>query len=458
MIMVEQPAKQLLPTDGAECTGRRLAGLFVGGARSGWQSPVVEALVRADRVVVADVSLGDVVEVAEAEAGEVVEAFSLHTADPRLGEGVGDRRLERCLNNRGVSGSNQRIERLGELRVAVVDEVLHGQPFLSQPQRQVAGLLSDPLAGRVVGAWRDEDLAAAQVDERQAIGDALARQRPDILAEEIAGDDRVDVHLDEGSPRRGYAFGRPPIGVGQQPLIDQHTTDRTAARCQRQLPQLADDAAHAPANVLAGQAEDRLANRLCDATRPTHTSRFLTRGLLPQPPLVGLDSDDAEEIVDLMATVPTKPKQAHPILGGDDHPVARHLLAKQLDLKLEEPDLRVAPGRPRLGHEQNHHRQPVGKHQSTLRTDLRISSSGKCPTFWTTATGWSIPLIPTPPGRARPARADLALAGRFDLRLHVGGHTSLRAKTDSGPRAYFTRHPIDRSEDRSRKGRATRGK
>jgi len=52
MIMVEQPAKQLLATDGAEPLGRRLAGLLVSGARR--QRLVFEALMRADGVAQVD--------------------------------------------------------------------------------------------------------------------------------------------------------------------------------------------------------------------------------------------------------------------------------------------------------------------------------------------------------------------------------------------------------------------
>ena len=101
-----------------------------------------------------------------------------------------------------------------------------------------------------------------------------------------------------------------------------------------------------PAGVLLSQTEDQRAERRRNHAAATHTPGRLTGGLLSQPALVRLDTDDPDEIIYLMIHRRTELEQARPLLRCEDHPVAGHLLSRQRNLGLQEPNPRVTPGRP----------------------------------------------------------------------------------------------------------------
>lgn len=225
-----------------------------------WRS-VVEPLVWPIRIIIHRVRLDDVVHVAEAEAEEVIQAFAFEAADPGFGIAVGDRRHVRRLDRAAIRSLEERIEGARELGVAIMDQVTNINAFILGPHAHIPRLLLNPLRRRVESARRDEDLSAGEVNKSQRVSALSAEGRPDRLAEEVAGDHHVHVNRDERSPGRVVAFRGMPIGIGQDHLVGQDPTDRTAAGPDGQLLQFTQDAPNAPARILAGQPENQLPQR-----------------------------------------------------------------------------------------------------------------------------------------------------------------------------------------------------
>jgi len=86
------------------------------------QRPIVFTLMWAETIIVVHIRLHDVVHVAETETEEVVQRLAFKGADPRFGETIRDRSLERCLDNSFAHVSEVFVEGFGELRVTVVDQ------------------------------------------------------------------------------------------------------------------------------------------------------------------------------------------------------------------------------------------------------------------------------------------------------------------------------------------------
>jgi hypothetical protein len=108
---------------------------------------------------------------------------------------------------------------------------------------------------------------------------------------------------------------------------------------------------------------------------------------------------------------------APPLDRVQDHPVAEQSLLEHLDLQLQEPDMGIATRRPRLVKQHQQRRQPLWEHRSGLHRNLRKSSNGNSPTFWTTSPGVQQP-VAWPPRRAQQlTRGSLTLF--LDFRVHT---------------------------------------
>jgi hypothetical protein len=77
--------------------------------------------------------------------------------------------------------------------------------------------------------------------------------------------------------------------------------------------------------------------------------------------------------------------QPLPLDRIENYPVARQPRLEYLNLELEEPEVRVAPRRPRLLQQHQQRHQPLWKHRLALFHTERKSSNSNSPTFWTTA-------------------------------------------------------------------------
>ena len=146
--MVEQPREIVMPT--------QRPNILIDQAS--WQRPtalpkrhIAQRLVRPERVVIGNPRLHDMGEMAKIEAQELIETLLLEHADPRLSEGVGDRRKERCFGDLGAVGFGHRVEASAELGVVVVDNEPQIEIFLVQSHRDVAGLKLHPRCGQPRG-------------------------------------------------------------------------------------------------------------------------------------------------------------------------------------------------------------------------------------------------------------------------------------------------------------------
>lgn len=173
--------------------------------------------------------------------------------------------------------------------------------------------------------------------------------------------------------------------IGQDAFLDKHSAHRAAAGAQGKLTKLTDDSADAPASVLASEPADQGAQRRRHTSPATDPTGLATVGLLAKPALVCLDTDDPEDLIDLMVDRRSAFQQPLPILRREDHAIPRHFLPQQFDLKLEESQPGVAPGRPGLRDDHYQHHQPLRQYLASPRFDHRKFNRDRCPTFWTTA-------------------------------------------------------------------------
>jgi hypothetical protein len=173
------------------------------------------------------------------------------------------RRPHRGLDNLDAFAREDSVEASGELGVAVADQVAKARWLLLECPSEVAGLLCDPLSGRVGGAADEVDAAAAHLDEEEHV---QPLKRDPLDREEVDCEDAL----------RRLAQKRPP---GHARTL----TGRTEARLAQDLPDgrrrdshaepidLADDPLVTPAWVLAGETEDELPDLAADRRPPDPT-------------------------------------------------------------------------------------------------------------------------------------------------------------------------------------------
>jgi hypothetical protein len=100
------------------------------------------------RVVVGRVSAEHVLEVSAADDQQPVETLGAHRTDEALGVGVRLWRSDRRVDHLDRFAAEDLVEASAELAVAVVDQ--EPRPLEQAGEAEVAGLLGDPGAGRVV--------------------------------------------------------------------------------------------------------------------------------------------------------------------------------------------------------------------------------------------------------------------------------------------------------------------
>jgi len=102
--------------------------------------------------------------------------------------------LDRCADDRDLFRRKDGIEGSGELRVAIVDQVLHRQPRFLQPPTRVARLLRDPCGlwlGRTAG---EMDTPGSHFDEKQDV-EGLQPHRFD--REKVARQHLIAIMVDQ---------------------------------------------------------------------------------------------------------------------------------------------------------------------------------------------------------------------------------------------------------------------
>ena len=102
-------------------------------------------------VVVLDVVADEAFELAAVPDDGAVEKLSSDRSDPSLGERVGDRGPDGCLEDLEVLGSEDLVERLDELAAAIANQGPSRAETLAVAHEQVPGGLGGP--GRRWG-WR----------------------------------------------------------------------------------------------------------------------------------------------------------------------------------------------------------------------------------------------------------------------------------------------------------------
>jgi len=102
-------------------------------------------------VVVLDELLQDLLEVAGSGDQEVVEAFPAQGADEPFGDRVRPRCSGRGADDADVGTGEHCVERGRELAVPVADQQPEPVGAIAEIHQQVAGLLGDPVPGRVSG-------------------------------------------------------------------------------------------------------------------------------------------------------------------------------------------------------------------------------------------------------------------------------------------------------------------
>jgi hypothetical protein len=165
----------------------------------------VERAVGSLLVVVPDVDAEDMLELAAAEDQEPVEAFAADAADPAFHVGVGVWRPDGRADDLDVLTRQEGVEGARELRVAVVDQEAHRLVVVVKLHHKVARLLQHPGGVGLAGAGEVLNSAASDREEDEHVE---AAQPDRVDSEEVAGEDRVGMRLQEAAPRLRVARGR----------------------------------------------------------------------------------------------------------------------------------------------------------------------------------------------------------------------------------------------------------
>jgi hypothetical protein len=160
------------------------------GLRGRTGRPLSETLMWPGVVVVLDELAEDIFKVPAAEDQQVVQALAANGAHPALGEGVRARAPVGSPKYPDTLGAEDLVEHGGELVVAIPEQELDREPALLKLPGEVACLLDDPGAGRVVGAAGEVDAAAADLDEEK---DIELGQPDGVNDEEVGGEKTVGV-------------------------------------------------------------------------------------------------------------------------------------------------------------------------------------------------------------------------------------------------------------------------
>jgi hypothetical protein len=100
---------------------------------------------------------------------EVVEAFPAQGADEAFRDRVRPGCSDRRPNDPHVSAGEDCVEGRGELAVPVTDQQPESVGSIVEVHEQVAGLLGDPVPGRVGGDPGDVHVAAVVLDHHEDV-------------------------------------------------------------------------------------------------------------------------------------------------------------------------------------------------------------------------------------------------------------------------------------------------
>src|SRR4051812_9349111 len=124
---------------------------------------------RAMGVVVLQILAQHDVEVAWSGDQDVVEAFSAQGGYEALGDCVRPGCPDRGANDADVGAGEHGVERGGELAVPVVDQEPEPVSALAELYEQVAGLLRNPIPGRVCGDPGEVHATAVVFDHEEDV-------------------------------------------------------------------------------------------------------------------------------------------------------------------------------------------------------------------------------------------------------------------------------------------------
>ena len=123
---------------------------------------------------------------------EAVEQFAADGADEAFGDRVRSRCAHRRLDDLDDDGG-------GELVVVVADQEPERPVGVVEVHEQVAGLLGQPRSGRVRGDAQDVHSAGGVLDDEERVEPV---QRDRVAMEQVAGQDRLGLRVEELGPGR----------------------------------------------------------------------------------------------------------------------------------------------------------------------------------------------------------------------------------------------------------------
>src|SRR6266487_451584 len=185
-----------------------------------------------------------------ADDQEMVEAFTAHGADETFGEPVGPWRPYRRLDHRGADVGEHRVERSGELRVAIADQELERAGPLAEVHDQVACLLRDPRACRMAGNAEDVDASGVELDHEEHMQPS---EQDSVDVEEVAGQQAVRLGAQELLPTRTRAPWR-----RRQTCRGEDPAHRALPHAVSEPDRFALNPAVAPSGVLPRQAQHQI--------------------------------------------------------------------------------------------------------------------------------------------------------------------------------------------------------
>ena len=123
---------------------------------------------------------------------DAVEKLAPDAADETFSDCVGPWCPHRRLDDADVDGGEHRVERGGELGVAIANQEPDAAAGVVEIHDEVAGLLGQPGAGRVGGDAEDVYAAGGVLDDEERVQPV---QGDGVEVEQVAGEDRVRLGL-----------------------------------------------------------------------------------------------------------------------------------------------------------------------------------------------------------------------------------------------------------------------
>ena len=128
---------------------------------------------------------------------DAVEELAAEAADEAFGDRVGPWRPHRRPEDADLDGGEDRVERRGELGIAVPDEEPEAPSGVVEIHAEVAGLLGQPGSGGMCGDAEDVYAAGGVLDGEEDIQPA---QGDGVEVKRVAGQDRVRLRAQEFGP------------------------------------------------------------------------------------------------------------------------------------------------------------------------------------------------------------------------------------------------------------------